>query len=108
MTSRGKLLKTLTCIGLSFVKILPWLVIETHGSILAIPFLSFYRKSFAKYLVCIRTSGGLLICISSIKDIMPDIFLYFLEFMFFYNYYFFLQVIAYKYPKRIDVLYVVH
>ncbi len=32
MTNQGTLLKTLTYLGLSFVKSLPWLVIETHGS----------------------------------------------------------------------------
>ncbi len=40
MTYHGKLLKTLTFLGLSFVKSLPWLVIETHVSKLLI---SFYR-----------------------------------------------------------------
>jgi len=45
LTNQAKLLKTLTYLGLSFVKSLPWLVIETHGSILSI---SFYRKTVCK------------------------------------------------------------
>jgi len=32
MPNQGKLLKTLKYLGLSFVKSLPWFVIETHGS----------------------------------------------------------------------------
>jgi hypothetical protein len=31
LTNQGKILKTQTYLGLSFVKSLPWLVIETNG-----------------------------------------------------------------------------
>jgi len=31
LTNQGKFLKTITYLGLIFVKSLPWLVIETHG-----------------------------------------------------------------------------
>ncbi len=41
MPNQGKLLKTLTYLGLSSVKSLPWFIIETHGSKLS---LSFYRN----------------------------------------------------------------
>jgi len=41
LTNQGKLLKTLTYLGLSFAKSLPCLVIETNGSKISI---SFYRN----------------------------------------------------------------
>jgi len=36
MPNQGKLLTTLTYLGLSFVKSLPWFVIEIHGSKLSV------------------------------------------------------------------------
>jgi len=50
MSNQGKLLKTLTYLGLRFVKSVPWFVIEAHGSKLSV-FLSQY--CLQKYLVCI-------------------------------------------------------
>jgi len=48
MTNQGKLLKTLTYLGLSFVKSLPRLVIETYDSNLSIYFYLFIAIVCAK------------------------------------------------------------
>jgi len=53
MFNQGKLLKTLTYLGISFVKSLPWFVIEFHGSKLSIVFISFLQYCLQKYLVCL-------------------------------------------------------
>jgi len=56
MHNQGKLLKIVIYLArLSFVKSLPWFVIETHGSKLS---MSFYRNIVCKkYLVCIGPKG---------------------------------------------------
>ncbi len=48
MSNQGKLLKILSYLGLSFVKSLPWFVIETHGSKLSMSFYLFIAIMYAK------------------------------------------------------------
>jgi len=48
MPNQGKLLKTLTYLGLSFVRSLHWYIIETHGSKLFMSFYLFIAILFAK------------------------------------------------------------
>jgi len=59
MPNQGKLLKTLTYLGLRFVKSLPWFVIETHGSKISISFYLFIAILCEKYRVCIGPNGTL-------------------------------------------------